>query len=284
MARSRNIKPGLFQNEILGVADPIYTLAFQGLWLVADREGRLEDRPQRIRAQTFPYRTVDMDALLDWLHTNGFILRYTVGEKRFIQVLNFGKHQNPHKNETESVIPSSDGIGSAPEEIGTPSDGIGSAPADSLLLIPDSLNPSTAEPASDDAGCCQPAADNEKTDRQKSESCPYQQIIGVYHKHFPSGPQVSKITEKRKRAIAARWREVRNGEYRTAGQPQAPRDQDKALHFFERYFTYCESLPWCTGRQPMKDGGLFRATIDNLIGADFMAKRSDEAHDAREAV
>jgi hypothetical protein len=33
----------------------------------------------------------------------------------------------------------------------------------------------------------------------------------------------------------------------------------------------------------MKDGGPFRATIDNLIGADFMAKRSDEAHDAREA-
>jgi hypothetical protein len=141
----------------------------------------------------------------------------------------------------------------------------------------------TEVPASDDAGCCLPAADNEKTDRQKSESCPYQQIIGAYHKHFPSGPQVSKLTDKRKRAIAARWREVRKGEYRTAGQPQAPRDQDKALHFFERYFAYCESLPWCTGRQPMKDSRHFRATIDNLIGADFMAKRSDEAHDAREA-
>lgn len=141
----------------------------------------------------------------------------------------------------------------------------------------------TEVPASDDAGCCQPAADNDKAARQKSGSCPYQQIIGAYHEHFPSGPQVSKLTDKRKRAIAARWREVRNGEYRTAGQPQAPRDQGKALHFFERYFAFCESIPWCTGRQPIKDGGLFRATIDNLIGADFMAKRSDEAHDAREA-
>lgn len=136
MARSRNTKPGLFQNEILGVADPLYTLAFQGLWLVADREGRLEDRPMRICAQTFPYRAVDMDALLDWLHVNGFILRYQVAEKRFIQVLNFGKHQNPHKNETESVIPAPEIIGSTPEKISTRSEEIGSAPADSLLLIP----------------------------------------------------------------------------------------------------------------------------------------------------
>jgi hypothetical protein len=143
MARSRNIKPGLLQNEILGVADPLYTLGFQGLWLVADREGRLEDRPLRIRAQTFPYRAVDMNALLDWLHANGFILRYQVGEKRFIQVLNFGKHQNPHKNETESVIPAPDEIESTPEKIGTRSEEVGSTPADSLST--DSLSTDAPE-------------------------------------------------------------------------------------------------------------------------------------------
>jgi len=143
MARSRNIKPGLFQNEILGVADPLYTLAFQGLWLVADREGRLEDRPMRICAQTFPYRTVDMNALLDWLHANAFILRYEVAGKRFIQVLNFGRHQNPHKNETESVIPSPEETGSTPEKVGTHSEEIGSTPADSLST--DSLSTDAPE-------------------------------------------------------------------------------------------------------------------------------------------
>ncbi len=137
MARSRNIKPGLFKNEILGIADPLYTLAFQGLWVLADREGRLEDRPLRIKAETFPYReTISMDALLDWLHANGFILRYQVGGKLLIQVLNFKKHQNPHKNETESDIPSPERIGSPPEIIGTNSEELGSTPADSLLLIP----------------------------------------------------------------------------------------------------------------------------------------------------
>lgn len=81
MARSRNIKPGLFKNEILGVADPIYTLAFQGLWLLADREGRLEDRPLRIKAETFPYRDgVDMNALLDWLQAEGLSARCCTGK------------------------------------------------------------------------------------------------------------------------------------------------------------------------------------------------------------
>ena len=105
MARSRNIKPGLFKNEILGVAEPLYTLAFQGLWLLADRDGRLEDRPLRIKAETFPYRDgLDVDRILTWLETEGFILRYEVSGKRYIQVLNFSKHQNPHKNETASDI------------------------------------------------------------------------------------------------------------------------------------------------------------------------------------
>ena len=43
MARARNIKPALFKNEILGVADPLCTLTFQGLWMLADRDGRLEN-------------------------------------------------------------------------------------------------------------------------------------------------------------------------------------------------------------------------------------------------
>jgi hypothetical protein len=42
--RARSIKPGICDNEILGTADPLYTLLFERLWMMADREGRLEDR------------------------------------------------------------------------------------------------------------------------------------------------------------------------------------------------------------------------------------------------
>ena len=138
MARARNIKPGLFKNEVLGVADPLFTLLFEGLWLLADREGRLEDRPLRIKAEIFPYRDIDADTMLSWLEENGFIQRYTAAGKKYIQVCEFVKHQNPHKNEPDSSIPSPDGSGATSEEIGTTSEEIGSARADPGFLIPDS--------------------------------------------------------------------------------------------------------------------------------------------------
>ena len=107
--RSRNIKPGFFKNEILGTADPLISILFAGLWCVADREGRLEDRPLRLCAELFPYRRTvtnkKVDAMLRWLHENGFITRYEAAGRQYIQVLEFSKHQNPHKHEAPSKIP-----------------------------------------------------------------------------------------------------------------------------------------------------------------------------------
>ena len=148
MARSRNIKPALFKNEILGVIDPIYTLLFQGLWCLADREGRLEYRPLRIKAEIFPYRDLpDFNGYLTELERLEFICLYSVDNVEYIQVLKFTTHQNPHKTEKASVIPS------MPENINENSElssngeitvkeplNNGSATADSLLLIPDSLS------------------------------------------------------------------------------------------------------------------------------------------------
>jgi hypothetical protein len=104
--RSRNIKPGLFRNELLGAADPLLTLLFQGLWCIADREGRLEDRPLRIKAEVFPYRDVpDIHGYLTQLEKMGFIFRYRVKEAGLIQVVNFKKHQSPHHTEKKSQLP-----------------------------------------------------------------------------------------------------------------------------------------------------------------------------------
>lgn len=142
MARARNIKPGFFKNEVLGVADPLYSLLFEGLWVLADRAGRLEDRPLRIKGEVFPYRDgLNVDAMLNWLESNGFIRRYTAQGKKCILVLEFVKHQNPHKNETESELPAPSDECTKPEEIGTVTEIIGSTRADSLSsdsLIPDS--------------------------------------------------------------------------------------------------------------------------------------------------
>ncbi len=105
MPRSRNIKPGFFANDELAECDPLARIVFIGLWCLADREGRLEDRPKKIRGFVFPYENYDVNELLNQLQSHGFILRYEVNGSKYIQVINFKKHQKPHPREAASVIP-----------------------------------------------------------------------------------------------------------------------------------------------------------------------------------
>lgn len=104
MARSRNIKPGFFSNEDLAECTPWARLCFAGLWTLADREGRLEDRPKRIKGELFRYDSIEVEPLLRELERYGFIVRYEVDGGRFIQVSKFGEHQTPHYSEKPSVI------------------------------------------------------------------------------------------------------------------------------------------------------------------------------------
>ena len=53
--RARNIKPGFFKNDTLAELEFAARLLFIGLWGLADRAGRLEDRPKKIKAEVFPY-------------------------------------------------------------------------------------------------------------------------------------------------------------------------------------------------------------------------------------
>lgn len=104
--RARNIKPGIFKNEILGQADLVYTVLFEGLWCLADKAGRLEDRPLRIKGEIFPYREgLDVNRYLTDLERWGFIIRYTVEGQNLIQVVEFERHQHPHHTERPSELP-----------------------------------------------------------------------------------------------------------------------------------------------------------------------------------
>jgi len=135
--RARNVKPGFFKNEELPALEFAGRLLFIGLWLLADKRGLLEDRPLRIKAEVFPYDDVDVHSLLTQLARHGFILRYEVEGKRFIQVVNFLKHQSPHPNEKASVIP-------LPQEMS--GNYMKSNEIISDSLNPDSLNPDSLNP------------------------------------------------------------------------------------------------------------------------------------------
>ena len=105
MSRARNIKPGFFKNDRLAECQPLTRILFAALWCEADREGRLEDRPRRLKAECLPYDDCDVDSMLDELAEREFIVRYSHGKDRYIQVLAFNKHQNPHMREPASTIP-----------------------------------------------------------------------------------------------------------------------------------------------------------------------------------
>lgn len=177
--RSRNIKPGFAKNEDLAECSFPARLCFAMLPMMADREGRLEDRPKRIKGELFPFDSVEVEPLLEELERRGFIARYASNGLGLIQILAFRKHQNPHHREPESDLPPHPSLGldvdgkyikpqalpacneveasgkaeALPSSQGPPASGKagnpearsdlprGSNPADSGFLIPDSGSP-----------------------------------------------------------------------------------------------------------------------------------------------
>lgn len=109
MARARNIKPSFFKNEDLADLDSSDRLLFIGLWCLADREGRLEDRPRRIKIELFPGDGYDVEGGLANLAGKGFIHRYEVDGFVVISLPNFLRHQSPHSTEKDSELPDCNG-------------------------------------------------------------------------------------------------------------------------------------------------------------------------------
>ncbi|MGE5650932.1 MAG: hypothetical protein ACM34A_12115 [Bacillota bacterium] len=141
MARARNIKPGFFTNDVLAEVDPLGRILFAGLWTIADREGRLEDRPKKIKAQILPYDDCNCDELLQDLHKYGFILRYELNGNQYIQIIKWAEHQNPHVKEADSTIPAPDKNSASTVQAQEKTE---TSRADSLNPITDSLNPHTS--------------------------------------------------------------------------------------------------------------------------------------------
>ncbi|MGV8059793.1 MAG: hypothetical protein AB2L12_17505 [Smithellaceae bacterium] len=105
---------------------------------MADREGRLEYRPKKIKAELLPYDNCNIDELINQLSGKRFITIYSIDNEKYIEVNNFLKHQTPHIKEQASTIP-------APDKNQT-STSVESLIPDSLNLIPDSGFQDTSAP------------------------------------------------------------------------------------------------------------------------------------------
>lgn len=178
--RARNIKPGFFKNEdLLECSMPARLLA-PGLWMMADREGRLEDRPKRIKLEIFPGDDVNIEALLGELVRAKHILRYRQGENNFIQILKFKEHQRPHSNETASIIPE---YSETSESVVTKEESAPKKEESTSSLTTDSLNPSSLNPSSLNHA---PSGAIKKTRVRKTYTTEFEEFHKVYPKNAGS--------------------------------------------------------------------------------------------------
>lgn len=257
MARSRNIKPGFFTNDVLGELPALTRLLFAGMWTICDRAGRLEDRPKKIRAEVLPYDDCDPEAMLQDLEKHGFILRYEAGGMRAIQVLAWDKHQNPHIKEGASTIPAPQVHGAS-----TVQEQFSEQPLPERAgLIPDSgflttdSSPINTSPIGDGGT---------SDDADGADNCPQQKIIEAYHRLLPSGRQVREWTPARGKALRTRWRE---------------KPQRQKLEWWERFFAYVSASDFLTGRTCTPGRKPFLVSLDWLVKAENMAKVIEGAYE-----
>ena len=187
----------------------------------------MHDRPKKIKAEILPYDECDVDELLESLAKLGFVLRYEVSGTRYIQVVNFDKHQNPHVNEQASEIP-------APDKHQT-STGQQPVNTDESIevagLIPSSLNP-------------HPEIEPSALVVSELTPCPHIEIISLYSELLPELPQVRKWDGTRAKHLKARWSWVL-ADLKAKGKPF---DKSAGLDFFRRMFGYIHKSDFLMGR------------------------------------
>ena len=89
MARSRNIKPSFFMNEDIIELPYEARLLFIGLWTLADREGRLENRPKKIKMSLFPADDINVAEQLENISKFVFIELYNADSIDVVHIVNF---------------------------------------------------------------------------------------------------------------------------------------------------------------------------------------------------
>lgn len=103
--RIRLLHPEFYSDEDLAACSDFARLIFGGLWLLADREGRLPDNVRWIDGELLRHDKRSSTKALKELADNGFIVRYTCDAGAVIQIPTFGKWQRPHLREKASQLP-----------------------------------------------------------------------------------------------------------------------------------------------------------------------------------
>lgn len=99
--------------------------------------------------------------------------------------------------------------------------------------------------------------------------CPIARIVKAYHDLMPDNPRVKVLNDKRKRAIAARWREASKLDCKPFGYSTV----EAGLNAWRAFFTVCAQSEFLTGKAKAQPGKPpFIADIDFLMSPEAFAK------------
>ena len=111
MARIRSIKPEFSHSDSIAAMPRDVRLHFIQLWTYADDYGRGKDDPRVIKGAIWPLDDdVTAELVESWqsaLADHGRIVRYTVDDRRFFEIVNWMEHQKPNRR-TDSKHPAPD--------------------------------------------------------------------------------------------------------------------------------------------------------------------------------
>lgn len=96
---------------------------------------------------------------------------------------------------------------------------------------------------------------------EKTPSCPYQEIIDLYHRQLPEHPKVALLNESRRRTIKARWADV-GKRLKAQGKPYG---RDERLHYFTLLFGRASKSDFLCGRITGSNGRPYIVNFDKLM-------------------
>jgi hypothetical protein len=272
---TRELKPGFWRNECLGGLPRDVRLLAVGLPGLADREGRIENRPGKIKGELFPFDAditgADVEAWLVLLEGIDFIRRYSVDGVGVIAITNFRKHQHIHPKERPSALP---GVPENSRELpGEPGKGapfraalsaLSSLSSQKLIRPLASANDPAIEPQKSAVQGNKP--DGDSNGKPKLAKPSPDEVVALWHQLMPELPAVRKLTSARASSIRSR---IREGDL-------------QSLDSWRRYFEHIRTNAFLMGKVQPSNGHSrrFRPSLFWFCKPDNFAKVSEGFFDA----
>jgi len=276
MARIRTIKPEFWTDENMSMISETARLMAIGLLNFSDDEGWFNANPLLVESFIFPFRncSATVPNCIKNLVEIGYIKIYTGTDgKNYGNIVNFRKHQRiskPQKSKIVDLIEENSSVrnrsATVPQLVDSGKEqGTGNRERKGKEKEKDyAIATSLSIPGIDTAAEANDSLEKQQPDEPtpspaRSTACPYQKIIDLYHDNLPMCPKVVAISNQRKRAISARWK---NGM--------------STLEDWSRYFSHVAESKFMTGRvDPSPGRKQFIADIDFLMRESTIIKTQE---------